>query len=59
MNCGQCVYFDPTGTPIRQGANKIPAGYCRRYPPTAKNHAESVLPVVVETFWCGEYRPAT
>ena len=59
MTCGQCVYFDSIPMPIRQGADKVPAGYCRRYPPTPRSHTESVLPVVVERFWCGEYKVAS
>lgn len=55
MTCGQCAYFDPIARPIRQGAEQVPAGYCRRYPPTPRSHKESVLPVVVERFWCGEF----
>lgn len=58
MTCGECAYFEPSSTPIRIGTEKVPAGYCHRYPPAALNQNTSAFPIVLDRLWCGEFRPA-
>lgn len=47
-NCQTCAYSEPVDS-------GIPALFCRRYPPRAVDAAETILPIVDFSDWCGEW----